>query len=146
MIHIRQLIRKQIVDQLMGLELTGPRVYDSRVFAMDETEIPSLNVHAQAEAIELSNLAAPRDIDRSATFIITAVVKADTHYADMLDTICLNVEAALSTDLTLNGLVKDITLESLTFEFDEGEQLLGKMEMTYQVSYRTKENNAEVST
>ncbi len=130
----------------MALEITGARVYDSRIYAVDFTELPSINVMAQAEVLEVSNLTAPRDMDRTVEILLVVRVKANNHYADLLDSIGAEIEAALSTDLTLSGLVKDIMLTGATFEFEAGEEPIGKMEYTYSVDYRTKENNAEIST
>ncbi len=146
MIHLRQLIRKQIIDQLMGLPITGPRVYDSRIYMVDFTEIPALIVTAQSEELEVSNLTAPRDLERDISYLITAYVTGHDDYADTLDSISANVEFALSNDLTINGLAKDILLDNVVFDFESGTDPIGRMEMTYTVSYRTKENNAEIST
>jgi hypothetical protein len=134
------------MDQLMGLPTTGAHVFDSQVYNLDFTQLPAITVLAQSESIEPSNLKAPRDMDRTTEFIITAIVRGDTDYQNIIDTICAEVEPALSTDLTINGLAKDIILTDLLFDFEAGDQPIAKMDMTYNVSYRTKENNAEVST
>jgi hypothetical protein len=135
-----------MVTQLTGLTTTGANVFDTQIYPLDFTKLPALTVLGQSESIEPDNLHAPRDMERTTEFIITAYVRADTAYQDIIDTICTEVEAALSTDLTVNGLAKDVLLTDLLFDFEAGDQPIAKMDMTYNVIYRTKENNAEVST
>lgn len=146
MSHVREQIRKQIVIQLIGLTTTQENVFDTQIYSLEPSKLPALTVLAQSESLEPSNLTAPRDIDRVTEFNIVARVKSVADYQNTLDTISAEVEAALSNDLSLNGLSKDILLTDLLFEFEAGDQPIAQMTMTYEVMYRTKENDAEVST
>ena len=67
-------------------------------------------------------------------------MKAVSNYDDTVDTICSEVEVALGGS-TVNGLVKDIYLESTEINYQgEGDQPLAIATMTWNVLYETASN------
>lgn len=60
---------------------------------------------------------------REVDIVIEAYVRGTANYDNTLDTICVEVEEAVATDLTRGGNAKDTLLESTEFELSgEGDQ------------------------
>ena len=61
-----------------------------------------------------------------------------------LDAIAKDVEEAILADQTCNSLAKDTVLTGTAIDYNaEGEQPVGSIKMTFQVIYRTTENESE---
>ena len=144
--HVRQQIRSAIKTLVTGLTTTGANVFDSPVHLLDPASLPSLQIYARSEGIEVHTLSAPRDILRTVEIVIAGTVKAVDVYMNTLDTINEEVEAVMSTDLSLGGLAMDIYLTTIEISYEAGEQPIGRIEMSYNVEYRTNETNAGTPT
>ena len=78
---------------------------------------------------------------RTLTLTVEGYVKSTTNSDDTIDTICSEVETALSNDNTINSLAKDISLSDTEIEYSgEGEQPVGVVTMNFVVQYRTATN------
>lgn len=144
--HVRQQIRSAIKTLVTGLTTTGTNVFDSPVYLLDPASLPALQIYARSETIEVHTLGAPRDIVRNVEIVIAGTVKAADVYMDTLDTIDEEIEAVMSTDLTIGGLAMDIFLTNIDISYEAGEQPIGRIEMTYNVEYRTLETDAGTPT
>lgn len=146
MSHVRQQIRQAIITLVTGLTTTGSNVFDTPVYLTEPAVLPALLCRSDSEDIEIDTMGHPRDMMRELTFSIQAQVQAVSGYQNTLDTICSEIEVALSADLTLGGLVQDMYLSNVLFEFDNGEQPVGMGTLTYMIMYRTKDTQPEVAT
>ena len=109
--HLRTQIRDQIKTTLTGLTTTGSRVYDSRVYPLASDGTPAIIIYTKAE-------------DSTANFDNT------------IDTCCKEIETAIYTDPTLNGLAKDCYLESTEIDFNsEGEAPLAMATLNFLTNY-----------
>jgi len=143
MAHVRQSIRSNIETTLTGLTTTGSKVYASRVYPIQSAGMPGLCIYTSSETIEAQTIKPPRGLIRSLEVSVEAYVE-NANADDTLDTICAEIEAAMTTDLTRGGYAKDTRLVSFEAEFaGEGERPVVVGRMQYEILYSTTEADAE---
>lgn len=144
--HIRQQIREKIGTTLTGLTTTGSNVYESRVYPLENTNLPALIIYTKSETSEPIVIGTDRVMSRELLVVVEAYAKATSNFDDSIDTISKEVEAAIAADRTLDGLAKDTYLESTEIEFNaEGEKPLGYVSLTFLTNYYVKENAPDVA-
>lgn len=144
MAHLRKRIRENIVSACTSLTTTGSNVFESRVYPLGSNKLPGVCVYTQDEASLYQTINLPRLIHRSLTVAIEIYVKAISGYDDTLDQICLEIEEALTTDVTRGGLAKDTRITSFTSAFSaDGEQPACVGTLVVTVEYCTAENDPE---
>ena len=142
--HIRQQIREKIGTTLTGLNTTGSRVYESRVYPLET--VPALVIYTKAESSEPIVIGTDRVMSRELSVVVEGYAKATSNFDDTIDTISKEVEEAIAADRTLDGLAKDCYLESTEIEFNaEGEKPLGYVSLTFLTNYYVKETNPDVA-
>lgn len=146
MSHVRQQIREEIATTVTGLATTGTNVFQSRVYPLQDSNLPALLVYSTSEDSEADVMGSTLVAQRNLNVLIEGYVKANTDFDDVVDTICAQVEAAMGADRTLNGLAKFSQLVGTEISYNgEGESPVGVVTMTYAVQYRTAVNNAETA-
>jgi|TARA_R110000744_G_scaffold56345_1_gene118838 hypothetical protein len=146
MAHIRQLLREQVGTTLTGLTTTGSNVFQSRVYPLENTNLPCILIYTKSEDSEPVVIGSNRLLERNLTVAIECYVKATSNFDDSIDTIAVEVEKAISADRTLGGRSKDAYLISTDIEFNsEGEKPLAFMTLNYNVEYYTQEQNPDVA-
>jgi hypothetical protein len=144
--HIRQQIREQVGTTLNNLTTTGTNVFQSRVYPLEDSILPALLIYTKSETSEPIVMQPPRVMERQLELIVEGYVKTTSNFDDNIDTISKEVEEAIAADTTLNGLVKDVYLQSTEIEFNsEGEQPVGYISLSYFVNYHVKENNPDIA-
>tara|TARA_R110002012_G_scaffold281373_1_gene470416 strand:+ start:114 stop:560 length:447 start_codon:yes stop_codon:yes gene_type:complete len=144
--HVRMQIRNQAVAQLTGLTTTAARVFDSRVYPLEDANLPALLIYTKSETSEPIEIGTNRTSERLLSLNIEAYVKSTTNFEDTLDTICKEVEQAIAADPTLSGKAKDCYLESTEIEFNaEGEKPLAFATLTFLTSYYVQEQSPDVA-
>lgn len=122
--HIRQQVRNAIAAALANLATTGPRVYASRVHVMGETHLPGLRIATNSESSRRETavlLSDPRGVyRRDVEVLIDACVKRGDQSAELLDTICEEVETALAGGITVDGQYVSVDYEGCEIEMDGG--------------------------
>jgi len=146
MAHIRKEIRDDIITTVTGLDTTGKNVFRSRVHPITANKLPAIAVFNKSEEVLYGTQRAPRLQERTAVYDIEIYVKATTDYDNTLDQICLEVEEALTTDLTRGNSARDTRITSFVADFNgDGEQPLAVARLTVEVTYQVRENNPDVS-
>lgn len=146
MAHVRKTIRDNIVTTLTGLTTTGSNIYRTRVYPLAEAKLPGLAIYTRDESIEYSGMGRPRTQIRRLSVAIEIYVKGVSNYDDTLDTICVEVEEALATDITRGGNAKDTNVLTMDAEFSgDGDQPVARATLTVEVFYNTKENDVETA-
>jgi len=141
MAHARKTIREAVAGLVTGLTTTGSRVFQSRVYNVQETELPCLLVYTTGEQIEGDTLGEPRTLDRSLDLVIEGKAQAVADLDDLLDTIGEEVETAIGGTPALGINVDDTTIEAVEISFSgEGDKPIGSVLMRYKVLYRSNEN------
>jgi hypothetical protein len=144
--HIRQQIREKLGTTLTGLTTTGSNIYQSRVYPLENINLPALIIYTKLETSEPIVIGTNRVMSRELSVIIEAYVKATSNFDDTIDTISKEVEQAIAADRTLDGLAKDCYLESTEIEYTgEGEKPLGYVSLTFLTNYYVQEANPDVA-
>ena len=144
--HVRQQIRNQVVTQLTGLTTTGSNVFDSRVYPLEDGNLPAILVYTKSEDSEPIEIGPNRTSERTLSLVVEAYVKSTTNFEDTLDTVCKEVEQAIAADPTLSGKAKDCYIESTEIEFNaEGEKPLAFATLIFLTSYYVQEQKPDVA-
>jgi hypothetical protein len=146
MAHVRKQIRDAVITTLTGLSTTGSNVFRSRIYPLESNKLPGLCVFSKSEATTFDTLTISRSINRVLEIGVEAYVKATSDYDNTLDTIAVEVEEAIASDVTLGSLAKDTQVTSFEADFSgEGEQPVAIGRFTVEVIYRTLENDVETA-
>ena len=144
--HIRQQIRERAGTVLTGLTTTGSNVFQTRVYPLENTNLPALVIYTKDETSEPIVVSTNRLMSRELELIIEVYVKQTSNFDDEIDKICKEVEIAISADTTLNGLAKDCYLQSTSIEYNtEGEQPISYAVLTFLTNYYVQENAPDVA-
>lgn len=144
--HVRQQIREKFGTTLTGLTTTGSNIYQSRVYPLENINLPALVIYTKSETSEPIVIGTDRVMSRELSVIVEGYVKATSNFDDTIDTISKEVEEAIAADRTLDGLAKDCYLESTEIEFNgEGEKPLGYVSLTFLTNYYVQETNPDVA-
>jgi len=143
--NIRQSIRESLKTLLTGLTTTGSSIYASRVRPLSSPKLPCLLIYTDAERTSYVTMGLPRTQERTLNVKVEAYVKANTGYDNKLDDISAEIEAAVYSDVTLGGLVKDVKVTGFDAQFSgDGDQPVAVGQFTVEVIYHTKEGSPTV--
>lgn len=144
MAHVRKQIRDSVVTAVTGLTTTGANVYRTRVYPLASGKLPGLAVYTNAETSTNETVTIPRTKSRLLEMVVEGYVSGTTNLDNTLDTIAVEVEEALTADVTRGGLAKDTQLTATDIELvGEGEKVAGVIRMTFEIMYSTLENDVE---
>lgn len=145
--HLRRQIREAVATAVTGLATTGSRVFQSRVYPLQDSEFPALLVYTLGEVVGQGSMPAPRWQERTVRLQVLAVARADADVDDTLDQICKEVEVALAMPCAaLAGIAQMITLVSTDIEMQGTDaQPVGQAALTYEVLYMAAENAPDVA-
>ena len=141
MAHKRTSIRNNVTTTLTGLSTTGSNVFETRIYPNELAKLPLLNIYSNTETSELSSIG---KIERNLEIMVEGFAKATANIDEALDTISKEVEVAMANDLTRGGHAKDTFLSNTEYELENiGNQQLGVIKMTFNVSYLTTKTDPE---
>lgn len=144
--HIRQQIRERVGTVLTGLTTTGSNVFETRVYPLENTNLPALVIYTKDETSEPLVISTDRVMSRELELIVEIYVKQTSNFDDEVDKICKEVEIAISADTTINGLAKDCFLQSTSIEYNtEGEKPLTFASLTFLTNYYVNETRPDVA-
>lgn len=144
--HIRQQIREQFATQITGLTTTGSNVFQSRVYNLEAGDLPAVIVYTKSEDSEPDTLGTNRILIRNLSLVCECYVKAVANYDDTLDTISKEIETAIAADATLDGLAKDVFIESTEIDYNgDGEKPVAVATLTFDVMYETREQSPDTA-
>ena len=146
MAHVRKSIRDNVTTTLTGLTTTGSRVFQTRLFPLATAKLPGLCIYTRSETTQYATVGRPRTQIRELEVLVEAYVKGTASLDNTLDTIAVEIEEALYTDVTRGGYAKDTQITSFEVDYDgEGDQSVGVARFTISVTYATVENDIEAS-
>lgn len=146
MSHVRKSIRDNIVTTLTGLTTTGSNIYRSRVYPLAANKLPGLTVYTKSEETEYATNTRPRTLLRTLSVIIEAYVQGLSDYDSQIDAIAIEIEEALSTDVTRGGFAKDTKLTGFEAEYSgDGDIPVASATFAVEVLYSTQETDAETA-
>lgn len=140
--HLRRQIREAIATAVTGLATTGSHVFQSRVYPLEDTDLPALLVLAETENTEAVTIHPHRTLQRTVTVDVIGVAKANADLDDTLDAIAKEVEVALAPPVSaLAGLAQDIGPPQTDIVMDgTGEKPTGRVRLRFDVEYFTADN------
>lgn len=146
MAHVRKSIRDDIVTTLTGLATTGSNVFRTRLFPLADAKLPGLCIYTRSEQTQYNTVGKPRTQMRMLEVVVEAYCKGTSNIDDTIDTIAVEVEEALYTDLTRGGNAKDTKIVAFDADYTgDGEQSVGIGRFTVEVIYVTVENDIEAA-
>jgi hypothetical protein len=135
--HIRKQIRAAAVTALTGLTTTSTRVYNSRVYPLQDAQLPGLRIDTADEQVQISSMGVGRLQERTLDLVVQACVKENTTYNATIDTIIKEVEIALAANQGIGG-AKYVQLKSISVaNAGEGEKPVSVATMVFEVFYIT---------
>ena len=146
MAHVRKQIRDKVADLLKAnVSLVKRRVYTTRVHPLNYTNLPAISVYTGTETSQRLQ-AGVTDMIRELSLEIDCYVRETSSFDDDVDAIAVQVEEAMATKFTLDGLAKFTVLTSTQIQFDgDADQILGVAKLTYSVQYVTPINDVETA-
>lgn len=148
MAHVRAQIRQGIAQVLTGLNKTGSRVYPSRMFSLDESDLPSISVYttdeASPEEITKVTLGTPSRLHRNLPLIIEGHAIVDEKIDDELDQIALEIEVAMGAPFSIDSHALAVRLVSTQMIISgDGDAQVGVVRLLYSISYSTLETSPD---
>lgn len=141
--HAREVLRDAVAALVTGLTTTGARVYQSRVYPLESTELPCLLVYLGDEAIEYLTMDNPRMQERRLDIIIEGHAVANADIDEVLDDMAEQIETAIGAAPVLYNTA-GVMLTSVTHDSNgSGNQPAGIVRLTYMALYCTDEANPQ---
>ncbi len=139
--HVRESLRAAVVTAVTGLATTGANVFTGRVYPVQPSKLPALEVNTIGEDAEALTVHGPGLIERRVTVEITGVARAASDVAGTLDDIAAEVETVLSGAITVSS--KSVPLNYIGMEMgfaDDAEQPTGRIALRYEALLYTLAN------
>lgn len=139
--HVRQQIREAVAIIITGLATTSNRVFQSRQYALSETDLPCLTVYTDGDRVEYLSIHDNPIQEREIFVRIDGYAKQVADLDDKLDTINKEVEVAMS------GLAIADSVEYKGSQIDEsvlGNQPIGRVSMVYRIKVCNASNAPDV--
>lgn len=137
--HVRRQIRDAAIASgvLGNLSTSGTRCYASRVYKMEDANLPGLRVYTNEESVEIGSLGVSRTNARTLELVVEACSKKASGMDDELDSMIKEVEVAIAANQSLGG-AKYAQLRRIDIELSgEAEKQIGVARMTFEVLYYT---------
>lgn len=143
--HARQAIRYAVAELMRATATAGANVFPSRLFSLDETELPSISVYttdeSTAETVTKITLARPALIQRELPVIVEAHAVMDESVDDALDNLAVEIEEAMARPIRVGERQIPARLVSTQTTFSgDGDQQVGVIRLIYSAAYSTREN------
>lgn len=140
MAHVRTTLRGEVATAVTGLTTTGANVFESRIYPLEDAKLPALRVFSLEETVaDASRDLASSVAERELTVAIEAVARKVSGMDDQLDTICAEVETAVSSAHAAGNISADrCDLVSTSIDLSDGaEQPTGVATLTWRLTYIT---------
>ncbi len=144
MSHARTQIRQAVIALLKGNTSAGNNVFEARVYPIDDLKLPALLVYTKLETLGEQSMSRPRTQQRELRLSIEVYVKAQGKVDEDTDALALEIEQLIAANVTLDGLAKDMVLDTTETQFsDDGERPVAVAVMNYAILYTVKEHQPQ---
>lgn len=142
--HIRRQLREAVANAVTGLPTAGIKVFQSRAYPLQVSDLPCLVVTADGDSIEQETIHRPYIQARQVQLRIEGYAVGTVDLDDTLDGICKEVEVAV--DNATLAMVDDIGFAGTQLDTSVvGQQPVGKLTMIYRITVRTMSNSPDVA-
>ncbi len=136
----REQILAALYSELDGTVDVGSRIYRSRVEAFSREEAPAIVIEpARDPARPYSICKLDWTLD-----VLVAIYTRGSNADQLADPIAVDVHSKLMADRTIGGLAIDIIPIDTVWERDKGDLTSLWLVLTYQVRYRTKDDDLTI--
>lgn len=144
--HVRQQIREALATVLNSQPLVGANVFINRTQPVTDSVLPCLIIAVENDESESASMSYPRLANHRLVISIRAFAHANSALDDALDAMCMNVEKALSANISLGGLTKDLQISSTSMALNsEAETNYGEAAMLWSAAYYIQETVPETA-
>lgn len=144
MSHIRQLIRANIVNTLVGNTSAGSNVFQTRYYPIEQGKLPAIAVYTMSESTEYATISYPRRQNRTLSVGVEIFASASSNLDNTIDALAVQIEELLQVDPTRGGYAKNTDIVSFNADFDgSGEKPVGIGRFQVQILYSNLENNVQ---
>jgi hypothetical protein len=144
MAHARSIIRKAFVDALKGKTAAGNKVYDSRLYNMDNTSLPGIIVFSSSENVVTSTISPPRSQERQLKVTVECYAKTGTQVNSVIDDLAAEVEEQIAASKLLPTICKDCRLESTDIQLNsDGDQPVAVASLVFALLYCSREDRPD---
>lgn len=140
--HVRKQLREAVATAVTGLSTTGARVYQSRVYPVQNAELPGLLVYTTGE--EVTDQSVGLLIGRTVQVLIEGHAKAAADLDDVLDQISKEVEIALAATVTVAGKAILLAYEGCDVALDESNKPTGVIALRFNALVYTQRATPDV--
>lgn len=142
---VDQQILDAAVAAVTGLATSGTRVFQSRVYELQDVNLPGLRVYLNNESIATASMGVGRRRAHRADLVIECCSKKSSGMELELRTMRKEVIAALDANQGAGG-AKYIEPRSIEIDMDgEAEKEVGVARMTFEVLYYTAQGAPDVA-
>lgn len=135
-VHVRRQLREAVAVAVTGLATSGARVFKTRLYPLQSTDLPALLISTPGE--EAAPTHVDGGLDRRVAVEIVALVKATDNVDDLLDQMAAEVEVALLTPVTVAGVGVLLDYEGCDDDFDAlTDQPVGVLRLRYATTLYT---------
>ena len=143
--HVRKAIRDAIAELMRATATAGGNVFPSRLFSLDEDQLPSISVfttdESNAETVTKATLKSPALLTRALPVVIEAHAVMDDNIDDTLDALAVEIEKAMANPVMVSGreIPAQLVSSQTTFSSDTDLQV-GVIRLIYSATYSTRED------
>ena len=144
--HVRAQIRALFYTRLRGAGITdaGLNVFNSRVTAYEQGQLPAINITSGGEQVERGAMGPVQD--RRVDMRFDVIAQAGDGTADLLDKICAQIETRIAPGAWSDALIFDIEVTGINEIFDgDGTAKAGQLRLIAEVHYCTNEGAPTVA-
>lgn len=143
--HVRRTIREAVTALLKVSSITGYRVFQNRLYPVQEKELPCLLVTTEGDRANSLTISSNPTQERNIRVLIKAIVKSSHDLDDEMDGLCAQVETAMAgASFSFNSLKQYLGTENR--ESVIGNQPVGEATLFYEFTVHTVENDPETIT
>lgn len=140
--HVRTQVRNKFVTALTGLSITGSRVFKSRLYPLQVSDLPALVITTDVDKVDYITVDDPAYQRREIVVRVDAYDSDVLTLDDNLDAICKQVEIAISGD---SAIPPDTELSETRIDQSIlGTQPVGVASLFYTVRFNTATNVLDV--
>jgi len=146
--HARESIRHAIAALMRGTSTAGANVFPSRLFSLDESQLPSISVfttdESNTETVTKLTLSQPPLVQRDLPVLIEAHAVMDENVEQVLDNLAVEIEKAMAQQIAVDGknIPARLVSTQTTFSGDSDRQV-GVIRLIYAATYATRENTPD---
>jgi hypothetical protein len=146
-LHINKQIRDAATALLTGLAGTGANVFSSRVYPLQDAELPALRIYtAESDITPMTMGGAARIESRSIMLRVEICGKTTANYDDAADASAVLIEKAVANSGALSGLCKFVHLSRIEVEHDaSADQVVTITRLIFECIAHTAANAPDVA-